>query len=499
MRSWMLIVVTLLVWGGGIGLALAAPHEDAHQAIEHAAKPNSLSLVDHRLSWPDSADVWRVVSLRDYNTRIVLAGTMLLGVVGGVVGTFMLLRKRALAGDVVGHASLPGIATAFIVMESISPGSGKSLPGLLTGALIAGACGLASVLAIRRLTRIKEDAALAIVLSVFFGFGIVLFTVVQSIPSGGAAGLQGFIFGKAASLVAADVNLISAASLVVLVICTLLFKELSLVCFDENYAAAEGWPVTWLDLVLMSLVAAVSVIGLQSVGLLLVVAMLIIPPSAARFWTDDLRRMTLVAALLGGASAAVGALGSALFPRLAAGAVIVLAGALAFGISLLFGTKRGFLHRLLADRRLRQEVAEQHLLRGCYELLEAIQPVATAADLADRPISMMQLLDLRSWNFRRLQQVIARAEREGLVELRSRDVVTLTRAGAVEAQRVVRNHRLWELYLINYADVAPSRVDRSADRIEHVLEPEVMRKLEETLRTKYPRLSDVPPSPHAMG
>lgn len=459
----------------------------------------SRSLADNRLAWPGREHFWRVVSLRDYNTRVVLAGTMLLGLVGGVVGTFMLLRKRALAGDVVGHASLPGIATAFIIMETISPGSGKSLPGLLAGALIAGALGLVSVLAIRRATRIKEDAALAIVLSVFFGFGIVLFTIVQSIPSGGAAGLQGFIFGKAASLVASDVSLISAAALVVLVVCALLFKELSIVCFDENYAAAEGWPVTWLDLVLMALVAAVAVIGLQSVGLLLVVAMLIIPPSAARFWTDDLRRMTLVAAAIGSVSAAVGALGSALFPRLAAGAVIVLAGAVSFGMSLLFGTKRGVVRRMLADRRLQADVALQHLLRGCFELVEATGAAAHTAELAGQPVTLADLLAGRSWSARRLASVVRQARRAKLVIPLGENRLALTEAGALEAQRVVRNHRLWELYLINYADVAPSRVDRSADRIEHVLEPDVMRTLEATLRAKYPRLADVPPSPHAIG
>jgi len=472
----------------------AAPHLEAH-----TANSASLSLSDNRLTWPSRAHFWRVVSLRDYNTRIVLAGTMLLGLVGGVVGTFMLLRKRALAGDVVGHASLPGIAAAFIVMEMIEPGSGKSLPGLLAGALIAGALGLASVLAIRRATRIKEDAALAIVLSVFFGFGIVLFTIVQSIPSGGAAGLQGFIFGKAASLVASDVSLISAAAILVLIVCALLFKELSLICFDENYAKAEGWPVTWLDLVLMTLVAAVAVIGLQSVGLLLVVAMLIIPPSAARFWTDDLRRMTFAAAAIGSVSAAVGALGSALFPRLAAGAVIVLAGAVAFGVSLLFGTKRGVIRRMLADRRLQADVALQHLLRGCFELVEATGVAAHSTELAGRPVETADLLATRSWNARKLERTIQQARRARLVERLAGEQLTLTAAGAVEAQRVVRNHRLWELYLINYADVAPSRVDRSADRIEHILEPEVMRALELTLRAKYPQLADVPPSPHVIG
>lgn len=314
--------------------------------------------------------------------------------------------------------------------------------------------------------------------------------------------MQGFIFGKAASLVAADVWLISVAAVVVLAVCALLFKEMSLLCFDDNYAAAEGWPVVGLDLVLMALVAAAAVIGLQSVGLLLVVAMLIIPASAARFWTDDLRWMTLVAAVLGTASAAVGALASALFPRLAAGAIIVLAGALAFGVSLLFGTRRGALRRWAADRRLRSGIERQHLLRGCYELLEstgATESESGHSALAGRAIAFDDVLAKRSWSVGALRAAVRHARRAGLVESPEGGQLALTDNGALEARRVVRNHRLWELYLINYADIAPSRVDRSADLIEHVLEPEVVRSLEATLRAKYPRLAEMPPSPHALG
>ena len=202
----------------------------------------------------------------------------------------MLLRKRSLVGDVVGHASLPGIGMAFLMMEAIQPGTGKTLSGLLIGATISALLGVFCTLFIVKYSRVKEDAALAIVLSIFYGLGISLFTVIQSIPGGSSAGLRDFIFGQAARMVLADVVLIAQASLVVLFVCGLLFKEFSLLCFDEEFAAVLGWPVTLLDLLLMGIVVAVTVIGLQSVGLILVVAILIIPAAAARFWSDHLSR-----------------------------------------------------------------------------------------------------------------------------------------------------------------------------------------------------------------
>lgn len=465
-----------------------------------AATTPHRSLADNRLVWPSREQILRVLSLRDYNTRIVLLGTVLLGICGGVVGTFMLLRKRSLVGDVVSHSSLPGIAIAFLVMESFHPGSGKSLFGLLAGALIAGIIGVLCTMAIRRFTRIKDDAAMAIVLSIFFGLGIALFTVVQSLPTAKAAGLHHFIFGKAASMTYHDVVLIGGAALVVLVISMLLFKEFSLLCFDEEYARTEGWPVFWLDTALMGLVVSVTVIGLQSVGLLLVVAMLIIPAAAARFWTDNLSTMTLISAALGGAGAFVGVVVSALFPRFAAGAVIVLVGSSFFAASLLFGTTRGVVRRGLVHRGLRRRIGRHDLLRAMYESIEPQLSGLSgneSRELPLFPVTLDQLASKRSWSASRLKRLVANALSDKLITAESTNSYRLTEAGAAEACRVVRNHRLWEMYLIAHADVAPSHVDRDADEIEHVLDSEVIVELESELAARYPGLR-VPPSPHPI-
>jgi manganese/zinc/iron transport system permease protein len=450
-----------------------------------------------------------------FNTRVVLLGTLLLGMSAGVVGVFMLLRRRSLVGDVVGHSALPGIAIAFLVLEIRSPGTGRSFPALLTGAFLSGMIGVGCVTLIRRWTRIKEDAALAIVLSLFFGIGIALFTVIQNLPRGNAAGLGQFIFGTAAALVPDDVRLIAIAAAASLALCGLMFKEFALLCFDEDFARSQGWPTVALDLLLMALVAAVTVIGLQSVGLLLVVALLIIPAVAARFWTNRVSRLIVIAGIIGGASSVVGVILSGAIPRLAAGPCIVLTGSAVFLASLLFGPQGGVVERWWRDRQLRLRTARHDLLRAMYEIVEAraenlhrsseeaetvsLRPtpgMAAALHLTDVPVSEAELNAARTWPASGVSKVLARAGREGIV-VRDTAGWRLTTEGASEATRVVRNHRLWEQYLVAHADIAPSHVDRDADLIEHVLEPDVIAELERLLAQRSDD-HDVPPSLHAL-
>ena len=229
----------------------------------------------------------RVLLLEDYNTRVVVLGVMALGAASGVVGTFLLLRKRALTADALSHATLPGIAIAFMIVVAFG-GTGKSMVGLLLGAFIFGCIGVLSILAIRHTTRLKDDAAIGIVLSVFFGLGLCLLKIASEMPSGSAAGLQGFIFGKAASMVSSDAMTMLAVAVGIVLVTGILRKEFTLLCFDEKFSITQGWPVLKLDVVLMGMVAIVTVIALQSVGLVLAVAMLIIPAASARYWARNI-------------------------------------------------------------------------------------------------------------------------------------------------------------------------------------------------------------------
>lgn len=430
----------------------------------------------------------------DYNTQVVLVGTLILGMSGGTVGTFLLLRKQALLGDVVSHAALPGVGIAFLVMELSQAGNGKWLPGLLLGAAIASTIAMVVTTLLRRTTRIKDDAALAIVLSVFFGIGIVLLTMVQRLPSGNAAGLGHFIYGKAAAMRVADVQLMALIAALTMSICLLLFKEFRVLAFDERFAAAQGWPVTLLDLLLKSTVVVIAVIGLQSVGLLLVVALIIVPPTAARFWSERLATVMLLSAAFGGGAGVMGVLLSAAYPRVATGATITLCGSGLFVVSLFLGTRRGLFWRWIMLRRLRRKAGEQHLLRAFCELVAGDRGGVSIDELCRGTVTPAQLAKQRSWTSGQLRRALRRAAARGWIRMLD-GRYQLTQQGAAAARRVVRNHRLWELYLIQFADTAPAAVDRLADDIEHVLDPELIGLLEEQLAAER---DELPESPHQL-
>lgn len=436
------------------------------------------SIADYSLQWPGWPEVWRVLSLRDHNTRVVVIGTMLLGMAAGLIGTFAYLRKRALMGDALSHATLPGVAVAFLLV------GGKSLPALLAGAAMTGVLGVLVVVGIRRGSRLKEDAAIGIVLSVFFAFGMVLLSLIQNLGTGNEAGLASFIYGQAAAMIARDAWLIGGAALAVALCIAALFKEFRVVCFDQDFAASQGWPVLAIDLAMMGLVVVTTVIGLQAVGLILVVALLIIPPAAARFWTDDLVKMIALAGTIGAVSGWLGASASALTPRMPTGAIIVITAGVIFTLSMLAAPHRGVLAAVVRRWRLSRRVAFQHLLRALAEFEERAGADATAPFDA--------VLAKRSWSAVRLRALVRQAARLGLLRRNTLPALQLTTTGRAAAQKLLRNHRLWEAYLIKYADIAPSHVDRDADEVEHVLGDDVVERLEAILKAE----GEIPPSPH---
>ncbi|MEI6890650.1 MAG: iron chelate uptake ABC transporter family permease subunit [Pontiella sp.] len=453
-------------------------------------------LVNPGAEWPTVDEFMAVALLRNYNTRLVVLSTTVLGIASGLVGSFLLLRKRSLMGDALSHACLPGIGILFMIMVA-GGGSGKALGGLLFGASLTGLIGVGMVMLIRNTSRIKDDAAMGIVLSVFFGLGVVVLGMVQTMPGASAAGLESFIYGKAASIVMRDALLIAGVALVCVVLCVFLFKEFTLLCFDEGFTRSIGWPLHTLDIILLSLVSAVTVIGLQSVGLILIIAFLITPAAAARFWTDDLRWMLVIAGFVGGVSGWWGSAISALTPRLPAGAVIVLVAASVFLFSMFFGTARGIVLRQRTHFRLQRRMGRQNLLRAVYELQEQQRCCEQQPKISNVPVSFEALLAKRSWTPRQLRRLIGRAKCDDFLDRFDGVHIQLSEAGFGKAARATRNHRLWETYLIAYADVAPQHVDRDADRVEHVLGPELVRKLEDILKQSGRDIHDVE-SPHAL-
>ncbi len=413
----------------------------------------------------------------------VMIGTALLGGMAGVVGSFAVLRGRALVGDMLAHAALPGVCLAFLLTGQ------RDLLNLSAGALVSGLLAIGAVTAITRLTRTKEDAAIGIVLSTFFGAGVVLLSIVQKpTTSGNKAGLNSYLFGEPGGMLTSDLLVLAVVAVIVLVAVIVFFKEFALTCFDTDFARSQGWPTLWLDLAMLAMLATVTIVGLPIVGVILMAAMIIMPAATARFWTNRLPVLLLVSGLVG---AAAGLLGTRVGRGYPAGAAIVLTAASLFLVSLLFAPHRGIVSKILSEYRLRRRVAEEHLLRALFELGEAELPAVPVIDLAT-------LRDYRHWWS--LERLLERAREEQLIEW-DKNQVQLTPLGLRRASQITKAHRLWELYLVRHADIAPDHVDRDADDIEHLLPESLVAKLEQELAAegRLPTVvAEMPHSPHEI-
>ena len=286
----------------------------------------------------------------DYTLMIVAIGAALLGTVSGALGTYAVLRRQSLLGDAISHAALPGIAIAFLLTGSKTPLI------LVLGAAIAGWLGTLLILSVVRLTRIKYDSALGIVLSTFFGFGLVLHTLIQRTGNANQAGLDTFLFGQAATILKSDVLTIGILGGIAIVIMLVFWKELKLLVFDEGFAASVGFPIRALDILLTSLLVIAIVLGLQAVGAVLMSAMLVAPAVAARQWTDKFSVMVFLAACFGALAGVSGTIISSSASRLPTGPTIVLCATVVVGFSILFAPNRGLVWDWMRQRRNKQSL-----------------------------------------------------------------------------------------------------------------------------------------------
>ncbi|MEO1238420.1 MAG: metal ABC transporter permease [Pseudomonadota bacterium] len=311
-----------------------------------------------------------------YNASLVTVGASVLGIAAGVTGTFLYLRKRALVSDAVSHATLPGVALAFLVMVALG-GSGKSLPGLLLGSAVSAGLGLLTVQWLTRRTRLSEDAAIGAVLSVFFGFGVVLLTLIQNLATGSQAGLEDFLLGSTAGMLRSEAILIAVGGVAVLGLVLVLRRAMLMAAFDPEFAVTVGIGLNRTDIAMMGLVMAVTVVGLKVVGLILIVALLIIPPVAARFWTDRADLVIVLAGVIGGLSGWVGSALSASAAGLPTGPLIVLVAFGLFVVSFLFAPGRGVMAALVRVAIFKRRV---HIRQGLLALASG-QPIFEAYTL----------------------------------------------------------------------------------------------------------------------
>ncbi|MEM9027387.1 MAG: metal ABC transporter permease [Pseudomonadota bacterium] len=373
-----------------------------------------------------------------YNATLVTIGACLLGLAAGSAGTFLFLRKRALVSDAVAHATLPGVGLAFIVMVALG-GDGRYTMGLLVGSAITAGIGLWLVEWTARQTRLSEDAAIGAVLSVFFGFGVVLLTVVQTMTSGRQAGLESVLLGSTAGMLFDDALVIAVGGAVTVATVFALRRPLTIVSFDPEFAAASGINVRWTDLAMMALVMAVTVIGLKIVGLILIVALLIIPPVTARFWTDQTNHVVWMAGLFGALSGYIGTAISASAPALPTGPIIVLVSFALFLASLMFAPARGVVASVWRHRQFQLQV---HRRQGLLAL-------ARGEPIFDRlTMTVLQRADL--------------VRPDGVA----------TDAGRAQAAKALRDEKRWEVVRTLHQDLAIAGRYDGLTPIEAVLTPD---------------------------
>lgn len=427
------------------------------------------------MSDPTLLPPWlRFLTLADANVRWVMAGSMLLGAGSGVLGCFAFLRKQALLGDALAHAALPGVCLAFLLFQSKHPAV------LLLGAMFTGWLAIRTIDISVKETRIKEDTALAVTLSVFFAAGIVLLTRIQQTGAASQAGLDKFLFGQAAGMIQRDVLVLGGMAVVLLAVVALAFKEFKICAFDATYAGTLGLKVRLIEALMATLVVVAVCIGLQAVGVVLMAAMLVTPAAAARYWTDRLDRMICLAGLFGAVSGAIGTFISFLAPRMPTGPWMVSAVTGIFVISLVAAPRRGMLARLLLHGKNRRKTAEENILTTLYRLGEQRDTLT-----ADAPVR--ELAALRAMSELRAGRVLRRLEDRGLVLPASsagpsgNRTWRLTQAGVERAQRLIRLHRLWEIYLTERLHLPGDHVHGDAEDVEHLITPEIEAELERIL------------------
>ncbi|PKG52151.1 metal ABC transporter permease [Olleya sp. 1-3] len=329
----------------------------------------------------------------DYTLRTITLGTAILGAVTGMLGSFAVLRKQSLLGDAISHAALPGIAIAFLITGA------KDSNTLLLGALVSGLIGTFWIRSIVKKTHLKSDTALGLILSLFFGFGMLLLTFIQKQPNANQAGLDKYLFGQAATLVESDVWLMAIVTGLCLIVLLLFWKEFKILLFDADYTKTLGFNTKFIDILITSFIVLAIVLGLQTVGVVLMSAMLLAPAAAARQWTNSLSKMVFLAAIFGAFSGVFGTAISASQTNLSTGPVIVLVASVFVVFSFVFSPSRGLLFKQIRFIRNRRDL-ELH------KTLAFMHNIAETHDNISHPHAVKLLNNFQGFTRKTLQKLV---------------------------------------------------------------------------------------------
>ncbi len=395
------------------------------------------------------------------NVRTVTLGTVLLGIGAAAIGSFTFLRKRALVGDAVSHAILPGLAIGFLL-------SGEKHPVyLIAGALLAGWLALLTIDYLVNNSKLKTDTAIALVLSVFFGFGVFLMSIIQRRMAGNQAGLDAFLFGKAAGMTTAETQVFAGVSVFILLVIVLFFNTFKIVAFNKEFAMALGIPSQFIEFLLATLTVLAITTGIQAVGVVLMSALLITPAAAARAFTKKLEWMVVIAALIGAAGGLMGAFISFTQPQMPTGPWIVVTISGFAVAALLFAPQRGVVAIFRMRRGNAEKIRTENLIKAIYQLEE---------QNGVGPVTLDAVMRQRSFHKKTCEKGLQTLQRRGWIT-KTADGFTLTSQGREEGQRVVRLHRLWEVYLTQRLRMAPDHIHPQAETMEHLITPELEAQL----------------------
>ncbi|MCC6546255.1 metal ABC transporter permease [Candidatus Sumerlaeota bacterium] len=411
----------------------------------------------------------RFFSFQDPSLRYALGGSILLGISCGMMGVFLVVRRLSLMSDALSHAVLPGVAFGYLWNMTRDP------VAIFIGATLCGLLGAGLVQAIRSTTRQKEDAALGFVLSAFFATGVCLMTMIQNMPGGNKGGLDKFMFGQAAALGPTDLILLAVVTFLVVGMIFVFYKEMTVTSFDNAFARTVGIRPQVFHYLLMLLLAFAVVSALQAVGVVLVSAMLVIPACAAFVLSDRLGPMLLLAACFGMTTGSTGAFFSYVGRDLPTGPLMVLSASTVFTAALFFAPRHGILAKILRHANRSRRIKRENALKAIYRVLED-------GDFRTEHISLNDYANSRRQPPGESRRSLGALSRKGLVVLAPNDdTFSLTPAGWRRACEIVRNHRLWELYLTRAAHFAVDHVHEDAEQIEHMLGEDTVHKLESFL------------------
>jgi manganese/zinc/iron transport system permease protein len=408
-------------------------------------------------------------TFQDPSIAWVVLGITLLGVGSAYVGTFSFLDKKALLGDAISHAVLPGICLGFMLAGEKNP------LYIVSGAFLSGAVATFMSSWLKRNTKLSEDTIIASILSVFFGFGIVLLTALQKSGNPEVAGLNSFIFGNAIGISESDLMLYGGLSLAIIVVLTVALKEFRLMVFDPEFGKAIGFPMRSISFLFNVLMILAVVIGIQAIGVVLMAALLITPGAAARFWTDRLNPLLILAALFSVLSGILGTYVSFVIPQMPTGPWVVVFLSFFALISFLISPKSGIISRYFSRRKYLRKTHRDHLMKALYK----------AKEVGKSGLTIEEIYQLYPFQKEETKQSILALEKDNLIT-QDQSIIKLNIKGVSEAMRIVRLHRLWELYLNESMNIAPDHVHDSAEQLEHLITPELEALLEK--RLNYPTL-----------